>query len=96
MRGLLSSTCWLPAAMLECHATLGSCEQEPGRAHGLCAEESVGGHNCSQADSSRDERKKVQIPRWPIVPILHLYLFCFLQAVCLVPQCEQGLLCGQP
>lgn len=37
------------------------------------------GHNCSRADSSVDERKKVQIPRWPTGPILCLYLL--LQAV---------------
>lgn len=58
-------------------ASVGSCEEEPGRAHRLC----IGG-----SDNSTDERKKMQIPARPVVPILCRYLFPFLQAVRLVPQ----------
>lgn len=68
MRGLPSSTCWLPAAMLECHATLGSCEQEPGRAHGLCAEESVGVTTAVRQTALGLRGRRCRFPAGPLSP----------------------------
>ena len=53
---------------VECHATLGSCEQEPGRAHGLCAEESVGVTTVVRQTALGMRARRCRFPAGPLSP----------------------------